>query len=70
MIPICVHAHDDDVQANPRNKPDKEKMWTFPLENDCWFRVHNSIRAEIRDFKEALSGLGSSRLQPKERTAR
>lgn len=35
-------------------KPDKEKTWTYPVEEDGWTHAHNSLRAQIDTFAEAL----------------
>jgi len=35
-------------------KPDKEKTWTYPREEDGWTHAHNSLRGEIDTFGEAL----------------
>mmetsp|Transcript_3973 Transcript_3973/g.10008 ORF Transcript_3973/g.10008 Transcript_3973/m.10008 type:complete len:256 (+) Transcript_3973:32-799(+) len=33
---------------------DKEGEWKYPMDNDGWMHSHNSIRAEVAIFEEAL----------------
>ena len=34
--------------------PDKEALWKYPAISDGWFRIHNTIRAEIGKFHAML----------------
>ena len=34
--------------------PDKEAQWKYPAISDGWFRIHNSIRAEMGKFRAML----------------
>jgi hypothetical protein len=53
--PPCVHVPDPKWSVDPsKHKPDKEKTWTYPREEDGWTHAHNSLRGEIDTFGEAL----------------
>ncbi len=34
--------------------PDKEALWKYPAISDGWFRIHNTIRAEMGKFRAML----------------
>lgn len=45
---------DNKFQLKDEFKPDKEKLWPFPKEEDGWTHAHNSLRAEMRTLVECL----------------
>ena len=34
--------------------PDKAAMWTYPETSDGWYRIHNTIRAEMAKFSAGV----------------
>lgn len=42
--------------------PDKESMWTYPATSDGWYRIHNTIRAEMVKFRACLGATAASPL--------
>ena len=56
-------------QAQADFKPDKATLWSYPIEKDLRVRIHNKMRAEIRDMKAALAVLGERALGDTEKRA-
>ena len=46
-----------EYQVSPDFPPDKTKTWEYPPEEDAWTLVHNAIRGELNDIKEAIDVL-------------
>jgi hypothetical protein len=47
-------ATDSKYQLKDEFKPDKEKLWPYPKEEDGWVHAHNALRFEIRELIEAV----------------
>ena len=45
-------------------KPDKESTWKFPATSDGWYRIHDTIRAEIAKIGGCLAKC-AARLDPR-----
>ena len=58
-------ATDSKYQLKDEFKPDKEKLWPYPIEEDGWVHAHNALRYEIRELIEAVDATNrrSPRLQ-------
>ena len=52
-----IDPKDPQWQVCEQFKPDKEGTWPTPIEKDGWILAHNSIRAEMRMFREAFEAI-------------
>ena len=53
----AINTQDNQWQADPKYKPDKESTWNYPAAHDGWIHAHNCIRGEIRDFTGSLQSV-------------
>ena len=50
----AINTKDPQWQADPKYKPDKDELWTYPASDDGWIKAHDAIRYEVDTFLRAL----------------
>ncbi|KAL3910659.1 MAG: hypothetical protein SGARI_002015 [Bacillariaceae sp.] len=55
---ICFFdPRDPEYQVSEKFKPNKERLWTYPKEQDGWFWAHNAIRFDLQQIVDVLKFL-------------
>ncbi len=54
---MSINQMDSKWQVSDSFKPDKERLWHYPPENDGWVHAHNMIRQEVNSFILGLQNI-------------